>query len=50
MSGIFLWIGLTFILAVNPFLKVFGLTGSDVVVLVGGVLMVIGCVLLVSRK
>lgn len=40
-----LWTGLTWILALIPMLEAFGLHGSPVLVLVGAVLMVIGCVL-----
>jgi hypothetical protein len=46
MGGKLLWTGLTFILALVPFLKALGLNVSDVFVLVGAVLMVIGCVLM----
>ncbi len=46
MGGKLLWTGLTFILALTPVLKALGLNPSDVFVLVGGVLMVIGSVLM----
>jgi len=45
-----LWTGLTFMFALVPFLKAIGLNGSDVLVLVGAVLMIIGCVLLWFNK
>jgi hypothetical protein len=38
--------GLTFILAVQPFLKLLGLNSSETFVLVGAVIMIIGCVLM----
>jgi hypothetical protein len=41
-----LWTGLVFIIAILPFLKVLGLNGSDVLVLVGAVIMVIGLVMM----
>lgn len=50
MAGKLLWTGLTFILAFVPFLKALGLNGSEVFILVGAVLMVIGCVLLWLNK
>lgn len=40
-----LWTGLTFVVAVVPALKAFGLAASDVLVLVGAILMIIGLVL-----
>ena len=46
MGSKLLWTGLTFIMALIPFLKLLGLNGSDVFVLVGAVLMVIGNVLI----
>lgn len=45
-----LWTGLTFVVAFVPFLKAIGLNGSEVFVLVGAVLMVIGCVMLWFNK
>lgn len=50
MANKFLWIGLTFILAVTPALRAFGLQSSEVLVLVGAILMVIGCILLLMDK
>jgi hypothetical protein len=41
-----LWSGLTMIMAILPFLGALGLAGSEVFILVGAVIMVIGCVLL----
>ena len=41
-----LWTGVTFILAIGPALDAFGLHASSVLVLVGAILMVIGCILL----
>jgi hypothetical protein len=41
-----LWTGATFILALVPFLKAIGLNASDVLILVGAVLMVVGCILM----
>jgi hypothetical protein len=41
-----LWTGVTFILAVGPALEAIGLHASSVLVLVGAIFMVIGCVLL----
>ena len=41
-----LWTGITFILAVVPALHAIGLGASEVLVLVGAVLMVVGCVLM----
>lgn len=45
-----LWTGLVFIVALDPFLKIFGVSGSEVLIAVGAVLMVIGCVLMWFRK
>lgn len=45
-----LWTGLTFILALVPFLKMLGLNGSEVIVLVGAVLMVLGTILVWINK
>jgi hypothetical protein len=50
MSGKLLWTGLVFIIALLPFLKLLGINGSDVIVLVGATLMVIGCVLMWMNK
>ena len=44
MSGKLLWTGLTIIAALTLFIK------SDVVALVGGVIMIIGCVLMFLDK
>lgn len=44
------WTGLLFILAVVPALKAFGLQASDVIVLVGAVIFVIGCILMWMDK
>jgi len=44
------WTGLTWILALVPVLASLGLAASPVLVLVGGVLMVIGCVLMWMDK
>ena len=41
-----LWTGLTFVVAVVPALAAFGLAASEVLVLVGAILMIIGLVLL----
>jgi len=40
-----MWTGLVFILAIVPVLNAIGLNASEVFVLVGAVLMVIGCIL-----
>lgn len=45
-----LWTGLVFILAIIPALKAFGINASEVVVLVGAILMLIGLVLLWMDK
>ena len=45
-----LWTGLTWIMAFLPFLKAIGLQGSEVLVLVGAILMVIGCFLIWQDK
>jgi len=45
-----LWTGLTWILALIPVLEAIGLHANPVLVLVGGVLMVIGCVLMWMDK
>ena len=50
MSIKLLWTGLVFILALVPMLKAIGLNANDVFILVGAVLMVIGCVLLWLNK
>jgi len=50
MANLFLWVGLTFIIAVNPFLIVLGLNASDVIVSVGAILMVIGAFLLLFDR
>lgn len=49
-SNKFLWVGLTFILAIVPALAAFGIHASDVIVLVGAILMLIGAVLLVMDR
>lgn len=41
-----LWTGLVFILALNPVLNIVGLHGSNVIVAVGAVIMIIGLVAL----
>lgn len=41
-----LWTGLVFILAIRPALEAFGLKTSDVIVLVGAIIMFIGLVAL----
>ncbi len=46
MSGKLLWTGLTWILALVPVLEAFGLKPNPLLVLVGAVLMVIGCFLM----
>lgn len=45
-----LWTGLTWMLGLIPVLDAFGLHGNPVLVLVGAVLMVIGCVLMWANK
>jgi hypothetical protein len=45
-----LWTGLTFILAVIPALKAFGINASEVVVLVGAIFMFIGTLLIWMDK
>lgn len=40
-----LWLGLTLIVAAVPALKAFGLSASDVLVLVGAIIMILGDVL-----
>lgn len=45
-----LWTGLTFIVALVPFLAAIGLHANDVLVLVGAVLMVIGCIMMWMDK
>lgn len=45
-----LWTGLTFIVAIVPALKAFGLAASNVLVLVGAILMLIGLFLLWNDK
>lgn len=45
-----LWTGLTWILALVPTLEAIGLHASPVLVIVGAVLMVIGCVLMWMDK
>ena len=45
-----LWTGLTFIVAVIPALKAFGLQASEVLVLVGAIIMLIGLFLLWQDK
>lgn len=45
-----LWTGLVFILALTPALEVLGVHPSSVVIVVGAVLMMIGCVLLWLEK
>ena len=41
-----MWTGLTWILAIIPMLTAFGLHGSETLVIVGAVLMVIGNILM----
>lgn len=51
MGTLLLWSGLTFIVALTPTLKVFGVTPQEsVLVVVGAVLMVIGLYLLYKNK
>ncbi len=45
-----MWTGLMFIVAFVPFFKSLGLNASDLFVLVGAVLMVLGCFLMWTRK
>lgn len=45
-----LWTGLTWMLALIPLLNAIGLKGSPVLVLVGAVLMGIGCILMWMDK
>ncbi len=45
-----LWTGIAWIMSILPFLEAFGLHGSPVLVLVGAVLMVIGCCLMWADK
>lgn len=45
-----LWTGLTFIIALLPFLNALGLNGENVFVLVGAVIMIIGLVLMWMDK
>lgn len=51
MSGLFLWIGLTFIVGLPKVLPLFnGGAGVGIFEIVGGVLMVIGSILLIVKK
>jgi len=45
-----MWTGLTWSMALLPVLSAFGLNGSPLLVLVGAVLMVVGCVLMWLSK
>ncbi len=45
MGSKLLWIGLTLIVALNKVIEVFGGKGSEIVVVLGALLMVIGAVL-----
>jgi hypothetical protein len=46
MSGKLLWTGLTFIVALNPLLGMMGVSGSPVIITIGAVVMIIGCILM----
>ena len=45
-----LWVGLTMVIALNPVLRVLGLTPNEVLVAVGAVIMVIGAIMFVLDK
>lgn len=47
MSNILLWVGLFFIVGLSHMLKAFGLEASDVLVVVGSIIMGIGVILLI---
>jgi hypothetical protein len=49
-SNKLLWTGLTLILAANPVLNLIGLTGSDVIVAVGCVIMIIGLFIMWTKE
>jgi hypothetical protein len=51
MSELFLWIGLTLIVGVPPVLSVLKVgSGSPILAVVGGISMIVGCVLLLTGR